>query len=131
MKACLAMRFSTSIPLVSSVKAFGKHLMVDGSLLSKDALHRIWAMEAHRYCAFVCAVNEYDELKTDELFPIVNYLRLLIRAFMTNISREYINHTFWHNTIIINTGLCSAVDFGISEEKNFHFFNIDYENCAH
>ncbi|MEW6993535.1 hypothetical protein AADZ84_04590 [Colwelliaceae bacterium MEBiC 14330] len=37
------------------------------------------------------------------LFPIFNYVTLLIRTFMTTISREYINEIFWHNTILINS----------------------------
>ena len=63
------------------------------------------------------------------MFPIVNYVTLLIRTFMTTISREYINDAFWHNTIIINTGLCSAVDFGMSEAKKFSLFDIGYQTA--
>ena len=48
---------------------------------------------------------------------------------MTTISREYINDAFWHNTIIINTGLCSAVDFGMSEEKKMALFDIGYQTA--
>jgi NTE family protein len=129
-KVSLPVRFSMSIPLVFSFKPFGKHLMVDGSILSEDALHRDWAMDGTPVLCFrLRGEHEYDELKTDGLFPIVNYVTLLIRTFMTIISREYINDAFWHNTIIINTGLCSAVDFGISEEKKFSLFDIGYETA--
>jgi len=130
MKVSLAVRFSMSIPLVFSFKPFGKHLMVDGSILSEDALHRDWAMDGTPVLCFrLRGEHEYDELKTDGLFPIVNYVTLLIRTFMTTISREYINDAFWHNTIIINTGLCSAVDFGMSKEEKFSLFNIGYETA--
>lgn len=130
MKVSLAVRFSMSIPLVFSFKKFGKHLMVDGSILSEDALHRDWSMDGTPVLCFrLRGEHEYDELKTDGLFPIVNYVTLLIRTFMTTISREYINDTFWHNTIIINTGLCSAVDFGMSTEKKFGLFDIGYKTA--
>ena len=63
------------------------------------------------------------------MFPIVNYVTLLIRTFMTTISREYINDAFWHNTIIINAGLSSAVDFGMSEEKKLELFDVGYQTA--
>ncbi len=130
MKISLAVRFSMSIPLVFSFKSFGKHLMVDGSILSEDALHRDWAMDGTPVLCFrLRGEHEYDELKTNGLFPIVNYVTLLIRTFMTTISREYINDAFWHNTIIINTGLSSAVDFGMSEEAKFGLFDTGYQTA--
>ncbi len=130
MKVSLAVRFSMSIPLVFSFKEFGNHIMVDGSILSEDAVHRDWADDGTPVLCFrLRGEHEYDELKTDGFFPIVNYVTLLIRTFMTTISREYINDAFWHNTIIINTGLCSAVDFGMSEEKKFQLFDIGYQTA--
>lgn len=130
MKVSLVVRFSMSIPLVFSFKTFGKHLMVDGSILSEDALHRDWAMDGTPVLCFrLRGEHEYDDLKTNGMFPIINYVTLLIRTFMTTISREYINDAFWHNTIIINTGLCSAVDFGMSENKKISLFNIGYQTA--
>ena len=130
MKISLAIRFSMSIPLIFSFKSFGKHLMVDGSILSEDALHRDWAMDGTPVLCFrLRGEYEYDELKTNGLFPIVNYVTLLIRTFMTTISREYINDAFWHNTIIINTGLTSAVDFAMSKEEKARLFNVGYSTA--
>lgn len=130
MKVSLAVRFSMSIPLVFSFKKFGNHLMVDGSILSEDALHRDWAMDDTPVLCFrLRGEHEFDELQTNGMFPIINYVTLLIRTFMTTISREYINDAFWHNTIIINTGLCSAVDFGMSEEKKMALFDIGYQTA--
>ena len=111
-KVSLAVRFSMSIPLVFSFKTFGKHLMVDGSILSEDALHRDWAKDGTPVICFrLKGEYEYDEIKINGFFPIVQYISLLIRTFMTTISREYINNEFWHNTVVVNTGLSSAVDF--------------------
>ncbi|SEL80238.1 NTE family protein [Colwellia chukchiensis] len=130
MRISQAVRFSMSIPLVFSFKSFGKHLMVDGSILSEDALHRDWANDGTPVLCFrLRGEHEYDELKINGMFPIINYVTLLIRTFMTTISREYINEAFWHNTIIINTGLCSAVDFCMSEEKKSALFNIGYQTA--
>lgn len=123
-KVSLAVRFSMSIPLVFSFKKFGKHLMVDGSILSEDALHRDWADDGTPVICFRLKGDyEYDDIKIKGFFPIVQYVSLLIRTFMTTISREYINEAFWHNTIVVNTGLSSAVDFNMTvEQKEALFF---------
>ena len=130
MKVSKAVRFSMSIPLVFSFKPFGKHLMVDGSILSEDALHRNWANDDTPVMCFrLRGEHEYDELKADSFFPIFNYITLLIRTFMTTISREYINDAFWHNTIVINTGKSSTVDFSMTHEQKLKLFEIGYKTA--
>jgi len=130
MKVSKAVRFSMSIPLVFSFKPFGNHLMVDGSILSEDALHRNWANDGTPVLCFrLRGEHEYDELKTNSYFPIFNYITLLIRTFMTTISREYINEAFWHNTIVINTGNSSAVDFNMTSEQKLQLFETGYETA--
>jgi NTE family protein len=130
MKVSEAVRFSMSIPLVFSFKPFGKHLMVDGSILSEDALHRNWAKDGTPVMCFrLRSEHEYDELKKNRFFPIFNYITLLIRTFMTTISREYINEAFWHNTIVINTGECSGVNFSMTDEEKLKLFQIGYQTA--
>ena len=130
MKVSAAVRFSMSIPLVFSFKPFGKHLMVDGSILSEDALHRDWAKDNTPVLCFrLRGEHEYDELKTNSYFPIFNYITLLIRTFMTTISREYINEAFWHNTIVINTGNSSAIDFTMTSEQKLQLFETGYQTA--
>ncbi|NMP30534.1 patatin-like phospholipase family protein [Thalassotalea sp. M1531] len=130
MKVSLAVRFSMSIPLVFSFKPFGKRIMVDGSILSEDALHRDWDDEATPVLCFrLRGEQEYEDLNVGGFFPIFNYVTLLIRTFMTTISREYINEAFWHNTIIINTGDCSAVDFHLSDVQKNNLFEIGYNTA--
>ena len=130
MKVSKAVRFSMSIPLVFSFKPFGKHLMVDGSILSEDALHRNWANDGTPVMCFrLRSEYEYDELKTNRYFPIFDYITLLIRTFMTTISREYINDAFWHNTIVINTGECSGVDFSMTDKQKLKLFETGYQTA--
>ncbi len=130
MKVSQAVRYSMSIPLVFSFQTFGKHIMVDGSILSEDALHRDWDHQGTPILCFrLRSENEYDEVSTSGLFPIFNYITLLIRAFMTTISREYINEQFWHNTIVINTGECSGVDFKMSQNQKNTLFDIGYQTA--
>ncbi|GLX83869.1 hypothetical protein tloyanaT_01210 [Thalassotalea loyana] len=131
LKVSLAVRFSMSIPLVFSFKKFGKHLMVDGSILSEDALHRDWAKDGTPVLCFrLRGEHETDELSTSGMFPIFNYITLLIRTFMTTISREYINEAFWHNTVVVNTGNSSAVDFTMTSEKKEMLYQTGYQTAC-
>lgn len=130
MKVSRAVRYSMSIPLVFSFKTFGKRIMVDGSILAEEALHQDWD---HQRTPILCfrlrGEHAYDELSVSGLFPIFNYITLLIRTFMTTISREYINEAFWHNTIIINIGDYSAVDFSMSSGKKQQLYEIGYRTA--
>ncbi|NQY65107.1 MAG: patatin-like phospholipase family protein [Alteromonadaceae bacterium] len=126
-KISLAVRFSMSIPLVFSFKTFGDHLMIDGSILSEEALHRDWAQDGTPVLCFrLRGEHQYKDIKTNRFFPIFNYVTLLIRTFMTTISREYVNDAFWHNTIIVNTGTSSAVDFTMDMEGKEELFQTGY-----
>jgi NTE family protein len=130
MKVSMAIRFSMSIPLVFSFKPFGDHLMVDGSILSEDALHRDWDKNGTPVLCFrLRGEHDRNELKTSGMFPIFNYVTLLIRTFMTTISREYINEAFWHSTIIINIGESSAVDFNMNKMQKESLYNIGYQTA--
>ncbi len=130
MKVSQAVRFSMSIPLVFSFKPFGKRIMVDGSILSEDALHRDWD---HKGTPVLCfrlrGEHEYNQLNVNGFFPIVNYVTLLIRTFMTTISREYINENFWHNTIVINIGEYSAVDFKMTKEQKHELYKVGFQTA--
>ena len=127
-KISKAVRFSMSIPLIFSFKPFGEHLMVDGSILSEDALHRDWAKDGTPVLCFRLRSEHHDSnLKPNKLFPIFNYVTLLIRTFMTTISREYINDAFWHNTLVINTEKYSAVDFMMNKEDKNNLFQLGYK----
>jgi len=130
-KVSLAVRFSMSIPLVFSFKKFGKHLMVDGSILSEDALHRDWAKDGTPVLCFrLRGEHELDDIKINRFFPIVNYVTLLIRTFMTTISREYINDAFWHNTVVVNIGQYSAVDFNMTIEEKETLYQRGYDTAT-
>jgi|TARA_B110000091_G_scaffold98957_2_gene107643 NTE family protein len=130
MKVSQAVRYSMSIPLVFSFKNFGNRIMVDGSILAEEALHQDWD---HKRTPILCfrlrGEYAYDELSVKGLFPIFNYITMLIRTFMTTISREYINEAFWHNTIIINTGDCSSVDFSMNSEQKQKLYEIGYHTA--
>ena len=57
------------------------------------------------------------------------YIGMLIRTFMTALSREYVHAEHWHNTLVINTGAASSVDFDMSREDKLALFTQGYETA--
>ncbi|WP_035476246.1 patatin-like phospholipase family protein [Aliagarivorans taiwanensis] len=129
-KVSRAVRFSMSIPLIFSFKHYQDHLMVDGSILSEDALHRDWASDGTPVICFrLRGNNDTKPLPTNGWFPLAAYVSLLIRTFMTTISREYVNEKFWHRTIVVNTGNTSPVDFHLDDEAKLALYDIGYQTA--
>ncbi|MCW8885799.1 MAG: patatin-like phospholipase family protein, partial [Motiliproteus sp.] len=125
-----AVRFSMSIPILFSFKEFKEHLMVDGSILSEDALQRDWAGDGSPVVVFrLRSVQAAEKAKSMPLFPLKSYLALLIRTFMTTMSREYINESFWHSTVVIHTGNVSPIEFKLSSRQKDELFHAGYETA--
>lgn len=128
LKVSTAVRFSMSIPLLFSFKSYGKRLMVDGSILSEDALHRDWASDGTPVLCFrLRGEYEYDDISPSGWFPVTDYVTLLIRTFLTTISREYINKNYWHSTLVINTGNSSPVQFNLNNEQKEQLYQAGYQ----
>lgn len=128
LKVSKAVRFSMSIPLLFSFKAYGKRLMVDGSILSEDALHRDWIGDGTPVLCFrLRGEYEHDEIRPSGLFPVTDYVTLLIRTFLTTISREYINNNYWHSTLVVNTGESSPVQFNLTDSQKAQLFDAGYK----
>ena len=131
LKISRAVRFSMSIPLLFSFKSYGNSLMVDGSILSEEALHRDWAGDGTPVLCFRLR-GEYDtdDIEPGGIFPIKDYVTLLIRTFLTTISREFINENYWHSTIVINTGHSSPVQFELTDEQKEQLFETGYQTTV-
>ena len=63
------------------------------------------------------------------LFPLVSYILMLIQTFMNAMSREYVHAQYWHNTVLINTGDVSSVDFALSIEQKLQLFDVGYQTA--
>jgi NTE family protein len=127
MKVATAVRFSMSIPLIFSFKHFGPHILVDGSILSEDALHRDWAGDGTpQVCFRTRGERNASDLEPSGFFRIKDYITLLIRTFMTTINREYVSQDYWCNTVIVNTGELSPIDFSIDVEQKQELLERGY-----
>ena len=130
LKISEAVRFSMSIPIFFSFKSYKDHILVDGAILSEDAIFNDWAGDG---TPAICFRLKSDQV-TDKQFkkswlPIVQYVMMLIRTFMTAMSREYVHDQYWKNTIIVNTGKFSPVDFNMSIHDKETLYEIGYKTA--
>lgn len=77
-------------------------------------------------CFRLKSEHEDKPIKKRRLFPLVSYITMLIQTFMSAMSREYVHAQYWHNTVLINTGNISAVDFSLPIEKKLQLLEQGY-----
>lgn len=107
-----AVRHSMGIPLLFAFQPYREHLLVDGSILSEDALHRDWAGDGTPICCFrLRGEADLGPQHEHRWFPLPGYMSMLIRTFMTTLSREFIDARHWPRTLVIDAGPHSPVDF--------------------
>ncbi|WP_394221187.1 patatin-like phospholipase family protein [Alteromonas gracilis] len=127
MKVSEAIRYSMSIPLIFSFKPFKEHLLVDGAILSEDALFEDWRGDGTpSVCFRLQSTEQKRKAIKKNLLQLPQYVSMLIRTFMTAISREYVNAKYWHNTVVVNTGEISAVDFSLTPDIKNTLFELGY-----
>lgn len=127
MKVSEAVRYSMSIPLIFSFKPFKEHLLVDGAILSEDALFEDWRGDGTpSVCFRLQSTEQKRKAIKKNVLQLPQYVGMLIRTFMTAISREYVNAKYWHNTVVVNTGDISAVDFSLSPEIKNTLYEMGY-----
>lgn len=127
MPVARAVRYSMSIPLLFSSASYKKHLLVDGAILSEDALFNDWQGDGTpNVCFRLRSKFVAPKSKKAPIFLLPRYITLLIRAFMTALSREYVNANFWHHTVVIDTGETSPIDFSMSTEQKAMLYDAGY-----
>ncbi|GAA6184220.1 patatin-like phospholipase family protein [Aliiglaciecola sp. NS0011-25] len=130
LKVSQAVRFSMSIPLIFSFKTYGDHLLVDGAILAEDALFRNWTgSDAKNVCFRLKSQQIQQVRKRQVFFHLPEYIFMLIKTFMTALSREYVHAEHWHNTIIVDTGTYSSVDFSLTIEQKKELYQIGYDTA--
>lgn len=126
-----AVRFSMGIPLLFTFQKYKGHLMVDGSILAEDALYHEWSDDGTPVVYFrLRSTREATMVKESRIFPLPDYLTMLIRTFMTSISREYISAPYWRNTVVIETGAGSPLEFAMSPEQKQDLFQRGHDTAC-
>ncbi|MDP4945821.1 MAG: patatin-like phospholipase family protein [Alishewanella sp.] len=130
LKVAKAIRFSMSIPIFFSFKRYGEHVLTDGVILSEDALHRDWSGRGIPLVSFrLKSEAGYRPIQQRRFLPIISYLQMLIQTFMNAVSREYVHAEYWHNTIVVNTGDISAVNFDLSMLQKQRLYEQGYSTA--
>ncbi|MHA7817386.1 MAG: patatin-like phospholipase family protein [Pseudohaliea sp.] len=122
-----AVRYSMSVPILFSFKEFEQKLLVDGSILSEDALIRDWTGRGTPVVVFRLRSTHTTAEPAHAFPPARAYLELLVRAFLTTLSREYVNDDFWLSTIVIDAGTTSPMDLSLPPERKEELYRVAYE----
>lgn len=127
-----AVRFSMGIPLIFTFQRFGGQLLVDGSILAEDALRSDWAEDGTAAIFIRMRANPRASSPLEQrFFPLAGYLRMLMRTFMTSISREYVRDAYWSKTLIIETGEFTPLDFDLTLAQKELLYQAGYEQTMH
>jgi len=123
-----AVMFSISIPLVFPFHHYGDYILVDGSILAEDSLFRDWAGDG---TPVMCFRMRDDKGATQHparrILPVADYMFMLMRTFMTTLSREHLSDTLWHNTVVIRTDGLSPLEFHMTPEQKGELFQAGYD----
>ena len=127
LRVARAVLYSISIPLVFPFHHHGEYILVDGGILAEDSLFRDWAGD---HTPVVCfrirdkqAANHHALRR---VLPIVDYLFMLVRTFVTTISREYLSEHLWLSTLLIETEGFSPLEFHMTLGQKNALFELGY-----
>jgi NTE family protein len=126
-RVAAAVRASMGIPLLFTFRRWRDKVLVDGSILAEDALRRDWAGDGTPTCCFRLRASGL-KLGRDinPWFPLPDYLALLLRAFMTTLSREYVSETYWNTTILIDSGVIPPTEFALTRRQKMDLYERGY-----
>ncbi len=127
LKVSKAVRFSMSIPLMFSFQKYEEHILTDGAILAEDALFNDWAGDGTPTVCFRLKSQPHSiNRQRHSIFPLKNYVLMLVKTFMTAVSREYVQAQHWHSTIVVDTGDISPVDFSLTVEQKEALYKAGY-----
>lgn len=127
-KVSYAVRCSMSIPLIFSSKVYEDYLLVDGAILAEDALFNDWREDGTpNICFRLKSKPVPNKQKKNTFFALPQHIYMLIRTFMNALSREYVNANLWHQTIVIDSGNTSAVDFEMTAEQKLDLYQAGFD----
>ncbi len=125
-----AIRYSMSIPLFFSFKSYRNKVLTDGVILSEDALHHDWSGQGLPLVCFrLKSESETRPIRTSRYLPVLSYMQMLIQTFMNAVSREYVHAEYWHNTVVVNTGEVSAVNFELTVAQKQTLYQQGYKTA--
>lgn len=127
MSVARAVLYSISIPLLFQFHHHGRHVMVDGSIIAEESLFRDWAGDRTPVFCFRLRDNRVAaEHFSRRILPVADYLFMLMRTFMSTLSREYMTDALWLNTVLIETEGMSPLEFRMTPGQKNSLFDSGY-----
>ena len=127
-KVATAVRCSIGIPLFFTYRPFGEKLLVDGSILAEDALRQDWGGNGKPLVFFrLRSTQSHRETFRNRFFPLPEYILMLIRTFLTSLSREYVADLYWSKTLLIKTEEFSPLEFSLSRSAKDRLYELGYQ----
>lgn len=122
-----AVLYSISIPLLFSFQHHGEYVLVDGSILAEDGLSRDWGGDGTPVVCFRIRDKRLaDAYPARRILPLADYLFMLVRTFMSTISREYLSESLWLNTVLIETEGMSPLEFNMTPQQKEALCELGY-----
>lgn len=122
-----AVRASMGIPLLFAFRRWQDKVLVDGSILAEDVLRQDWSGDGTPTCCFRLRASQLGLGRgMREWFPLPDYLVLLVRAFMTTLSREYVADLYWNATVIIDSGALPPTEFAMTPAQKDELYRRGY-----
>jgi NTE family protein len=122
-----AVLYSISIPLLFPFHHHGHHVLVDGSILAEESLLRDWAGDHTPVVCFRLRDKRIAAAHPSrKLLPVADYMFMLVRTFMSTISREYCSEALWLNTVLIETEGMSPLEFHMTQAQKQILFDQGY-----
>jgi NTE family protein len=122
-----AVLYSISIPLLFPFHHHGEHVLVDGSILAEDSLFQDWAGDLTPVVCFRLRDKRIASAHPARKYlPVADYMFMLVRTFMSTISREYLSEALWLNTILIETEGMSPLEFNMTQVQKQSLFDQGY-----
>lgn len=127
LKVARAVLFSISIPLLFPFHHYGQYVLTDGSILAEDGLFRDWAGDHTPVFCFRLRDNRVvTENSARKILPVADYLFMLMRTFLSTLSREYMSDALWMNTVLIKADGMSPLEFHMTPEQKNSLFDSGY-----
>jgi len=123
-----AVLYSISIPLLFPFHHYGRHVLVDGSILAEDGLIRDWGGDLTPvFCFRLRDSRVAAEHPARRILPVADYMFMLIKTFMSTLSREYMSDALWLNTVLIETEGMSPLEFHMTPGQKNSLFESGYK----
>ena len=127
-----AIRISSSFPYLFKYVKYNGDTYVDGGLLDNYPFSYFHDYENTVGIKFINDDNVKDDIiyYTDrEVNNVVKLSMNIVQSMLYQIERAHVHGKYWDNTIAINTGTISSMNFNLKEEDKTYLYNSGY-NCA-